>query len=210
MKLKLILLFLIFQNITYLNAQELKDVLIEKDYTISFIGIDFSECKLVGTSSDFKNAEIIKNDYFPKWNNFFYSEPEKYDVAKYLKKENVDYLIESVEILNNSVDENELVTNITPKSFALDKLQEMVNAYDVDSQNEVSMVFIVNALNKFRKNAVVNLVYFNSKTKEIIYHKELIGVPRGFGLRNYWMGAFYNILNNIKKVEYKIWKKEYK
>ncbi|MGJ8547964.1 hypothetical protein [Winogradskyella wichelsiae] len=210
MKIRLIVLLLLFQNIINIEAQELKDVFIEKDYTIDFIGIDFSACKLVGTSSDFKNAEIIKNDYFPKWNNFFYSEPEKYDVAKYLKKENVVYLIESVETINNSTDEDELVTNTTPQSFSEEKLQDMVTAYDINSQSEVSMVFIVNALNKFRKNAVVNLVYFNSKTKKIIYSKELIGIPRGFGLRNYWMGAFYNILNNIKKVEYKIWKKEYK
>ena len=100
--------------------------------------------------------------------------------------------------------------NTTPKKFTNNDIQLIINRYKVSTDNEVALVFIVNAFNKLRKQAVIDIVYFNSITKSIIFRTTFNSEPRGFGLKNYWEGAFLNLFKNVKKEEYKKWKKEYK
>lgn len=204
------LLFVTFFCMQILSAQSIKEVLLDSDYEVEFIGIDFSKCKLVGTSSDFSNPIKIVSDYFPKWNNFFYLEPSKFNMKKALRKKNVIYSIEVVEEVNAKVIASELTTTKTPSSFSHEDLQKIVSLYDFNSSKDISVVYVVNAMNKLRKQIIVNIVFFNSETQEILYQNELVGVPGGFGFRNYWLGGIRDILKITRSKEYKVWEKKYK
>jgi len=83
----IILLFVI----SFANSQNLKTILLNKKYEIDFIGIDFSQAKLVGTTSDFKNPKRIIKDYFPRWNNMFHIDSDKYKLTKYFYKKKLIY-----------------------------------------------------------------------------------------------------------------------
>ena len=47
------------------------------------------------------------------------------------------------------------------------------------------------------------------ETKEVLVQERLMGEPGGFGLRNYWVRPIYNIIRDIEKKQYKIWKSKY-
>jgi len=206
---KIVFIVLLFV-LNVANSQDLKDVLLNKKYEIDFVGIDFSETKLVGTSGDFRNPRRIIKDYFSRWNNMFHIDADKYELTNYFRKEQVNLLTETLDGINDSTDPHNLVVHITPKRLKENIIQSMINKYDVVSDNEVSMVLIVNSLNKLRKQAVIDVVYFNNKSKEILFKTTLTPEPGGFGLKNYWEGAFLNLFKQIKKKEYKKWKKKYK
>jgi hypothetical protein len=206
---KLVFIVLLF-IINFVNSQSLKDVLLNKKYEIDFVGIDFSEAKLVGTSSDFRKPRRIIKDYFSRWNNMFHIDADKYELTNYFRKENINLLTETVDSINNIIDPYNLVVHITPKRLNSKLTQKMINKYEVVSDNEVSMVFIINSLNKLRKQAIVDIVYFNNKSKEIIFKTTITSEPGGFGLKNYWEGAFLNLFKQVKKKEYKKWKKQFK
>jgi hypothetical protein len=44
----------------------------------------------------------------------------------------------------------------------------------------------------------------------VLLAERMVGVPVGFGLRNYWAGGLYAVLKQIRKTEYKAWQKKYK
>ncbi len=206
---KIVFLILFIVNIST-NAQSLNDVLVNKNYTIDFVGIDFSNAKLVGTSHDFKNPKRIITDYFSRWNAMFYIDADKYNLNKYFHKKKINLITETVEKINNNIDESTLIVNTTPKRLNNTTIQLMIDKYEISSDNKISMVFIVNSFHKLRRQAIVDVVYFNNQTKKIIFKTTMIEEPGGFGLKNFWEGAFLNIFKKIKKTEYKKWKKQYK
>ncbi|QIE60109.1 hypothetical protein G5B37_11205 [Rasiella rasia] len=192
------------------NAQDLKTVLLDEDYAVDFIGLDFSKTKFVGNSDDFNDATEIKIVYLKNWNNLFVKEADKYNMADFLRKENVYVDIDAVKNVNKSVVEEEMITMEAPEPFTKEQLQEMTKRYDLQPKNEVSVVFIVNAFNKYEKESVIHVVHFKSATGEILRETLLRGDAGGFGFRNYWAGSYFNIMEQLKKKQYKAWKKEFK
>jgi len=212
MKKIFITLLLLLLSIKFITAQNLTRVLLDPYYPIDFIGLDFSEVKLIGSISDYEPSYDVKNRFIPEWNDMFYSQPEKYNVADFLKKNRVDYSIENMISVNVKIDETELISNSNKpaKEFTKVKLQEMINNYNFEFTNEVAMVFVINSLNKSRKETKLNVVFFNTDKKNILLSIPLVTEPKGFGFRNYWIGSIYFALKELGKTEYKKWKKLYK
>ncbi len=46
-------------------------------------------------------------------------------------------------------------------------------------------------------------------SKQVYFSERMIGKPLGFGLRNYWANAIYDILKLIRKREFEMWRKKY-
>ena len=87
-------------------------------------------------------------------------------------------------------------------------INNIVENYNFSNINQkIVLVFIVERLDKPKEQAVFWVTLINSRTKEIILTERMIGKPRGFGFRNYWAGAVYDIIKQIKKKKYKEWRK---
>ncbi len=190
-------------------SQELSKVLLDEDYVIDFIGVDYSEVKLFGTSEDFRNAQNIRDEYFTIWNKFFYNEPAKFNMAEALRKKKVNYMIEVVELVNSSADTGNMIVSTKPEPFSLEKIQEMVRRYRFEPGSEVAMVIIVNNLNKMDTEAIADVVFFNTNSGTILYNEKMMGDPAGFGFRNYWVNSIYDIMEKLRKKQYKKWKKQF-
>ena len=57
---------------------------------ITFLGMDFTQTKFIGSAAQFKDADEItssefRDKYIPSWNQLFINEQKKYDVAKAVK-----------------------------------------------------------------------------------------------------------------------------
>ena len=206
---KFTLLSIVF-TLSALNvwAQDVSEVFSSSKTMVEFIGLDFSEVKMVG-SEGFSEPAKIQNYYFGVWNGLFMSEIEKYDVKGAFMKRDMDYDLSVVEDGNDEVDFIDMVTNKNPKSFSDEKLQEMVNRYKTDKMEaKFGLSFIVHSFNKFQERGNIYVVIFNSKTKKVLFSDKMTGEAGGFGFRNYWARTVYNIIEQIKDGQFRKWKKE--
>lgn len=171
---------------------------------VVWYGIDLSKAKLIDGAA-FPYPAEVKTKYADSWNSLILNEADKYDIKKYFSKSSVDYDLKHVNTVNDAINEEELVTY---ESYSFDKetVQEMLGAYETKAEKGIGLVFIVESLSKTDEAAMIHLTFFDIASKEILFHKRMTGKPRGFGLRNYWAGSYFNIFDQSRK-KWKSWAK---
>ena len=179
--------------------------------TLIWLGIDFSHVKLIGEFSQFngagdKNSRQIRDIYFPAWNQIVLAEPEKYDIRGMLRKNEVFYDIDYILGLNADTELSEMESYNAPK-YTKEDIQGFIKTYKPGKEEGVGVAFLVECLNKNAGEAVIHFVMMDLKTKNLILHERLIAEPRGFGIRNYWAGAIYKVIQDITSKYYKRWLK---
>lgn len=203
---KTLLLMLFMGTIfTAVEAQKTRSDIFE-DEEVTFYGLDFSEAQMIG-SMGFTDPYEIKNSYFYKWNRLLFAEKEKYNVKKFYRKSEVNYNFDVVDARNDKVDEDALVID---KSYKIDeeKLKGIVGAYNSKDPSEgLGLVYIIESLDKTDASAYVWVTFFDIKTSKILMSRRMRGKARGFGFRNYWAGAIYDIMKQSEKLM-KSWEKE--
>lgn len=201
---KRICLLITLSLLTLINVQA-QDVFDSKE-PITWLGLDFSALKLIKDDEVITDKEI-QSKYFPGWNELILKEPKKFDIAKATGRGQVENDITAVE----SVNENAKADFITDDSKAFEhlddaKIKAMAKKYNLKGKAGIGLVFIVESMDKSRKEASVWVTFIDMKTKEVLLSKPVIGESGGFGFRNYWAGSFNKVLkampNNMKK-----WKK---
>ena len=179
---------------------------IKKHHSWAWLGLDFSNTKLLG-SEGFNDPKKIIDHYFIAWNQLIFDEGEKYNVMKAFKLKQIYTEDSYFDATNSTVKLNELFVD---RSYSLSKsdINNIVENYNFSNiKQKICLVFIVERLDKPKEQAVFWVTLINSRTKEIILTERMIGKPGGFGFRNYWAGAVYDIIKQIKKKKYKQWKK---
>src|SRR5690554_3039766 len=93
MKKPLITFFILLFSVVS-NAQTASDLFKSDGPQIIWLGVDYSNVKLIGDFSEFgtsgiKNTVEIRDKFFPSWNNLILAEPKKYDIAGMLNKSDV-------------------------------------------------------------------------------------------------------------------------
>src|SRR5690606_4139858 len=72
---------------------------------VIFLGIDYSNVKLVDVVTDKGNLAVTldqMNGYFKQWNDLIINEKKKYNIAEAFKREQVLYIIDSIEVINRN------------------------------------------------------------------------------------------------------------
>lgn len=212
MKKQFIILMLMLVGIIA-NCQTAKDLFVSNNVKISWLGIDFSHVKLIGNFSEFaeagdKSTVQIRDQYFPGWNNLVLAESEKYDIKGMLRESEIDNDIEMIMAINSKTDLKDMESYNTPK-YSKENIKQFVSKYDLGKKEGIGVFFIAECLNKNAEEAYFHFVAINMQTGEILMQERLSGKPKGFGLRNYWAGALYAIIKDIKTKEYSKWKSQY-
>jgi hypothetical protein len=207
MKIFTIVCFLLLQ-LHSAQAQKLKAFFNSSKIETTFVGLDFSNVRLVGVEG-FTDPPKIQSYYFPAWNGLLVAEMSKYDIKGAFAKSNLQYDLSVVEPLNEEVEYLDLVVSTPPPSFTEQQIQKMVRNYDTKNlKGDYGISFIFHSLNKLQERAYMYIVVFNPKNKKVLFSKRMSGRARGFGFRNYWAGAIYDVLKQIKKQEFRKWRKE--
>ena len=219
MKIYTLIFFLSIISFNLLSSQNLKNILFNISYELDFVGLDFSSAKFIGTANEYAETGRLKNEFIPSWNNLFYLQREKFDLGKFMHKENINNNTEYVQEINSNINEEEMFSLKSYEKFSPEKLQEIVNNYDFEYENEVGLALIVNSFDKISKIAVINVVWFNTKTLKVIKSIRRNTKPSGFGFRNYWAGSIFYAIKDLEgllltlakkeleKKEYKSWAK---
>lgn len=203
----------LFISAHFCFGQKVEDLFKPSDTNIYWLGVDFSRVQLVGDFSQFaeagqKSAVEIKSKYFPAWNRLILDEREKYDVKGMLRKEEITYSIDMITKVNSTASTEELEVD-NPKKFTSAEIEEMVKAYNPENKDGIGIAFIAETLNKAENVAWFHFVAIDLSTNTILFSERLSGKPVGFGLRNYWAGAIYDVIKEIKGKKYKEWKSKY-
>lgn len=208
---------LIILTITLLSfngkTQTVKDLFQENTNQITWLGIDFSNIKLIGDFAQFSGAgeqsyTEIQEDYFPSWNKLILNEPVKFDIKGMLKKTDLVYNLDMLTKLNANSDISEIRAYNNP-NYTNEDITAFIKKYELNDMSGIGVCFIAESFNKIIAEAYFHLVAINLETKEILLHEKLRGEPAGVGLRNYWVGSIYFVIKDIKKKKYKLWKSKY-
>ncbi len=195
------------------NAQTASDLFKSGGVKISWLGLDFSHAKFVGDFYQFKEAGKIsaadlRNKYFPDWNRIIINEQKKYDVNGMLNKDNVAYDIDMLMGLNAATGLDNIEGN-NPPGYKQEDIKKFVSQYPLSGKSGIGVALVVESFNKGADEAIFHFVAINEATKEILVYERIVGSPRGFGVKNYWAGAIYDVIKQIRDDYYKTWKSKY-
>lgn len=210
---KLIILIVSLLSVVFAHSQTTRDLFSPADVQISWLGVDFSHVKLIGDFSQFggageKDPVQIRDEYFPAWNRLFLNEPDKYDIKGMLRNDNIVYDIDMIFEINSIAPTGDMISYNAP-DYSVDDIEAFVSVYDTEDKGGIGVLFLAECLNKIKKEAYFHFVAISMKTKEILLHERFIEKPRGFGLRNYWAGAIYKVIKEIKNKRYETWEKQF-
>ena len=192
---KIILLLVIFLQGISLSAQFPSDSYEKLDVT--WFGIDYSQCNLVG-SEGFSDPEKIVDTYFGVWNEFVETETKKYDVAKYLKKSDINFDLSVVEENNKAVDFN-AIPHDDVHEIGESEIQQIISNHNYGDNSGLGVMLIAENYNKKKSQADYTFTIFDISSKQIKFKKRYTVKAAGFGFRNYWARTLYEALRKIEK-----------
>lgn len=208
MKCLFVALFSVISHCAY--SQDIREFFTSLEASIEFVGLDFSQAKMVGVTDRNASTET-QATYFRAWNDLLLNETRKYDVKRAFMKRNIHYNFEIVHTLNRQLRYVDLLTDLSPKSFSKKSLQKMVNRYDTQTMKSTYGVsFVIHSFNKFRERAYVYIVVFDVASKKVLFSAQVSGEAGGFGFRNYWARTIYNILEDVRDYKFRRWKEKVK
>lgn len=200
-KLSWLIAVFLFLKVSSVPAQTKEDIL-NGTAEITWLGMDFSQVKFIGSATQFKDAGEITNadfrdKYIVGWNQLFINEQKKYDVAKVVHRTDVKYAIDITGKVNNGI-KKDFFSNNPDEYMSLDaaKVESLVKKYDFQGKTGVGLMLFIEGMSKGKDQASAWVAYVNMKTRTVLLSAHVTGKSGGFGFKNYWAKAFYNILKD--------------
>ncbi|SMD32191.1 hypothetical protein SAMN04488029_0533 [Reichenbachiella faecimaris] len=163
---------------------------------LTWFGIDYTQCRMVGEEG-FTDKKKIVEVYFNAWNDFVFTEKNKYDVAKYMMKDDVKFDLSLVKAKNTQVNPDSIVYDETA-TLVNDQVSALLIDYDFSKHKGLGAMLFAEYYSKRNLEASYFFVIFDIDSGELLLTKRYIIGPGGFGFRNYWASTFYNSLKNMK------------
>ena len=195
------------------KAQVVSDLFTKSETEIYWLGIDFSQVKLIGDFSQFGEAGSIgvigiRDKYFSAWNQLILSEPTKYDVAGMFRKPEMKFNTDAITVINSKASVEEMEAPVEPH-YTKEDIQGFIKNYKFGVTSGIGLLMVAESLNKTTESGKYHFVAVNLATNEILLYEAIVGKAGGFGLRNYWARSFYEVIIAVRDNKYKNWKKQY-
>lgn len=177
---------------------------VNNNHTWTWLGIDFSQTKLIGRSG-FSDPLKISTVYLPAINMLVFEEAEKYDVMKAFNMLTCrpdpfffDRTYKRLSLSEVYENMNELFVGMNYRLEEKD-IKKIVSKYNFKKTKEdVALAFIVESLDKEAERAIIWVTVINTKNKKILLAQRMSGKPKGFGFRNYWARPILRIIKEIE------------
>ncbi|HKR06835.1 MAG TPA: hypothetical protein VJY62_19525 [Bacteroidia bacterium] len=210
---KIILAFVAISALNTAMAQTAKDLFTTNDVKISWLGLDFSHTKLIGSFNQIGDAvqtspSEVRSKYFPAWNQLIVNEQKKFDIKGALRKDDIFFDIDMMMDKNAKAPLEQMEAN-NPPGYKQEDIAKFVKEYQLKEKTGIGVAFVVESFNKGGELAIVHFVAINNATKDILIYERIEGKPQGFGIRNYWAGAIFSVIKKIKSDYYKTWQSKY-
>ena len=193
-------------------AQTLKDVFTNSETPVFYLGIDFTQTKLIDDAT--ANEMDIRDRQYNAINDLIVAESKKYDLAGAFHKSEIDHDLGYVAKKNEKANAEAIKSTNTADfhRFKEDDVAKIVSSYDFSDKSGIGLLFVTEALSKSKKAAAVWVTLLDMKTKKVLMTERMegsVGRFGGFGFRNYWASPFKDIIDAIEKKKYSEWKSKY-
>lgn len=202
----LITLSLICLNALPIIAQTKADIF-SGSSDITWLGIDFTQTKFIGSATQFKDAGEIsssefRDKYIPSWNQLFINEQKKYDVAKAVKRSEVKYAMDVTEKANNGIKGNFFSDDPNDyKKLDEQKIANLVKNYDFQGKEGIGLLFFIDGMSKSKDEASGWVTFVDMKSKKVLLTQYTTAKAGGFGFKNYWAKSFLGMLKATEKMK---------
>jgi hypothetical protein len=204
----LLSMFFLFSSTRTTEAQSIHDVFAPV-VPVTWYGIDFSEARYFGDPGTVDSREMIS--LFSAINLLMVSEPEKYQIGKFFSKKQVLPSLSMIDAHNKRIDPERIMSLDFSEYNRMDVefIKKMVSRLDFGKDKGLGLMFIMEGMNKTKKEAAMWVTYVNVEKNEVIFTARLTGDPGGFGFRNYWASSILEVMERVYKSEMKKWRKEF-
>jgi hypothetical protein len=189
-------------------AQTAKDVFGNSETPILYLGIDFTKAKIIDEpTSEFE----IRDKYYPGINDVIVGEAKKYDLKGAFHKSFMDHDLGGVMTRNAKINAEDIKSTNTAdfhKMQAAD-VETLVRGFDFGDKKGVGLLFIAEAFSKSEKATAIWVTLVDMKSRKVLMTERMQGKAGGFGLRNTIATSVKNIIDEIEKTKYQIWKTKY-
>jgi len=196
-------LLCIILNTKSILAQSKEDIF-DKKVPVIWLGLDYSQARLINPTTVNKNYQEVTNaafikTYVPAWNYLFIIEPKKYDVAKAIHRDSVDYALDVTEKANKgiSITKDIFTHNTSYKLLTEQNISDLVNNYDFQGKTGIGLLFFIEEMSTVDANEGAWVTFVDMKSKTVLLTMYLKGKTGGMGFRNNWADATFHILQQL-------------
>jgi len=206
----LILFFCI--SIYPLTAQTIKDVFASSKTAILYLGIDFTQVRLINDVS--KTGIVVRDEIFPAINSLVINEPKKYDLKGAFHKKLINNSLDIVTKRNKEINaENILSAKLSDYSWLKEEdINKLVSGIDFESKKGIGLLFIVEGMKKEDRlgTSLIWITFVDMGANKVLMTERLEGMSSGGAtFRNYWASTIYSVLYSIDNRKYHSWKRKY-
>ncbi|MEO6833621.1 MAG: hypothetical protein ABI169_15550 [Chitinophagaceae bacterium] len=182
MKTLLSFAFLLFSLSTF--AQKSENI-IKSDKPITWLGLDLSHARFIGDANQYKDLGNItgievRDKYAPGWNQLFVNEQKKYDVAKYVHRDAVEYAMDVTERVNNSIGKSFFSNDPNEYSRLTEAdIKSAVKKYDFKGKKGIGLVIIIEGMSKGKEEATGWITFLDMGTKTVLQTRKVTGKAGG-------------------------------
>jgi hypothetical protein len=191
-------------------SQKVDDIFSRTGEKIVWLGIDFTQVKLIGPLGTVDKKELIP--LFDDMNRLIVSERTKYNFETALRKDEVPYDLEVVTKLNSEIDPGTIISyNSSDEGGRLSEeaISVLVKQYKVEKPEGIGLVFFMETIDKTREKGTMWVTFFSLKDRNVLITEKMSGAGNGIGFRNHWAYTIYNVINQIRDSRYAEWRYRY-
>jgi hypothetical protein len=192
------------------QGQKLSDIFSNNNQSIIWLGVDFTQVKIMGEMGTVDKSELIP--LFSKINLLIVSERDKFNLKDALRKKEIPYDLGIVNKLNYQTDVAQMITtasNLNSDRINKELISDLVKNYKLEGKSGIGVVFFMETLDKTSEKGTMSVTFFSLSNQEVLLTERMIGAADGVGFRNHWANTVYEVINEIKKTKYKEWEKTY-
>ncbi|NSL90448.1 hypothetical protein [Chitinophaga solisilvae] len=194
--------------LTNARAQKLKNFLDNSDSSFTWLGVDFTQARLIGDAG--ANTADAVDRHFAGINQVVVNEPKKYDVPGNLHHEKVTYDISLVNKRNAAINKDNIKTDNVSDGSRLkpEDISTLVKGFDFGGKSGIGALVVMEGLNKTANEASMYITLIDMDRRRVLLTERYTGKAKGFGFRNYWAYSVYKALEDFDD-DYKKLKEKY-
>jgi len=197
---------------TYSTAfpQKAEDLFSRTGTKVVWLGLDFTQVKLVGPLGTVEKEELIP--LFDDMNRLVIAERTKYNFEAALRKDEVPFDLTAVTKLNEAIDPSTIISyNSSDGTGRLSEeaISVLIKQYKIENTEGIGLVFFVETLDKVREKGIMWVAFFNLADRNLLFAEKMSGVAGGISFRNHWARSVYEVIIQIKDNRYAEWKFRY-
>lgn len=181
------------------NAQTLKNFLDNKDSSFTWLGVDFTQAKLIGDAA--AKTDAIVDHEFTALNQVIVNEQKKYDVPGAFHRDKYNTSIGLVNKRNEAINGDALKSDESSDFERLkpEDITKVVKSYDFSGKHGIGVMLVMEGMSKTSKSASMWLAIVDMDRKNVLLTERYVGKGQkwSFAWRNYWLATIKSALEEI-------------